>query len=1204
MRVEKLEINGFKSFGERTVLQLHPGITAIVGPNGCGKSNVVDSFKWVLGEQSAKSLRGGKMEEVIFVGSQSRKPKGMSEVTMTVRGLNQSEDGKDTPTTVTRRLYRSGESDYMINRQSCRLRDVRDMFLDTGLEIKSYSILEQDRISAILAAKPEDRRFIIEEIAGVVKYKIRRGEAQNKLESSRTNLLRINDIVNEVRRQINSLDRQVKKAERYKRLMAELRSIELRLSRYELKQLDTLLRDATESLASEHERDALMRAGLSESETAIESRRIELAERERALQDSMSGQAALERTISEAETALAVLGKERENLKEHVVRLGVQSEENASRRSANLDRKAEIATLRETLAAETAAAGRAYEERSIELQGIEDELASEEQNVDSMRRQALGATESVSRLRAEQERFRTAMENHAQREDALAAEIDEITARQESLEAERHEIESGIQSRRNEMFAAHEERNLAAGHIAEITAKRDSARSNSARLREELASTTSRLESLAEMVIDESGEAAIRERVSVIAAIADAVEAPAEYEGAIEGALREVISGFIVNGADDIRSAVGQVREMGMGRTAFVARDSATQAQGEAISGEGIIARASDLLRGSGELLPVVRGLLSNVLIVRDLDSALSLHGTAASGMTLVTLDGEIVEPSGAVIAGKGRGILTIKRQMRELGAEAERIRREIDVLTKVVADSEAALLVSQEALKLAEGKAVEMERELSVLRHRADACKEDIERAQRRLSQLRLEGEELAREKQQLVAQLSGKGEEIARGDERRSQIEKSITEALEKLGAIKAGSALKREEATDIRLELTSLKGRASALDAEETSVQRMIVELDEKQVMIGREAEATRTRITEREAQLKEKESALAALAVQAADQAGRIAEAREAISAIASDVGEVERGLREVRVRIDEGSRRITALEIQRTESAMKIEALTDRMRETYGVELLDVTFEVPAETDAEAAAELKQKIESLGPVSLGSLEEYEELRVRHEFLTQQQQDLQKSIAELEEAISRINTTTRRMLREAYEAISKKFAEVYVMLFGGGRAELVLTDPDNILETGIDIIAQPPGKRLQNISLLSGGEKTLTALALLFASFLIKPTPLCILDEADAALDEHNTHKFAEMLRELSSSIQFIVVTHNRVTMEAAHYIYGVTMEEPGCSKAISMRMSEDEGSTEPPPSEATVVEAIEEIESPVEPEAVEPIDEMEAPVGPD
>lgn len=1161
MRVEKLEINGFKSFGDKTILSLHPGITAIVGPNGCGKSNVVDSFKWVLGEQSAKSMRGGKMEEVIFVGSQNKKPKGMSEVAMTVRGLGPTPEGKDAPTVVTRRLYRSGESDYMINRQSCRLRDIRDMFLDTGLEIKSYSILEQDRISAILTAKPEDRRFIIEEIAGVVKYKIRRTEAQSKLESSRANILRINDIVNEVRRQINSLDRQVKKAERYNKLTAELRSIELRLSRYELKQLDNLLRDVTAALIEQRERDALMRGELSEAEGGVEVKRIELAERQRAMQDVASELQIVERSIGEARTTLAVHATERDNMKNHIIRLGAQDEENVARRLATLSRRDEIGLLREGLRAELSQKQQEYEERSSELQGIQQDVASDEQHVESMRRESFGASEAVNRLRSEHERYRSAIENLAGRERTVQTESAEIGKRQEDLDAERLDIEANIHARRGEMFAAHEERRIAASAIEEIRARLEGSRANTARSREELASTTSRLESLSEMIIDESGEAALRERVSVLSAIADAIEAPAEYEGAIEGALREIISGFLLESTDDIRTAVEGVREMGMGRTAFVARINARDAGPmEGALPEGVVARASDVLRGSEQYLPVVRGLLKNVLIVRDLDAALSIP---ASDMTLVTLQGEIREPSGAVIAGKSRGILTIKRQIRELQAEAERIRHTIERFTKETASAEAELAVKQEALKLAETKSVELDRELTVLRHKSDACKENIDRALRKLSQLRIEGEELIKEKEKLSAQLGSKGEEIARGDERRRGIEGAINEANEKLSMTRSMAARKREEATEVRVTLTSLKERATALDAEERNVGRLLVEMDEKHVMIGREVEATKQKIEEREGVIAAREAEHAGLAVKAADLNTRIDQAREVIAAMTAELSDVERGLRGVRVTLDEIMRRIGELEVQRAESTMKLEGLLQKMHEAYNVDLRDLTFEVPQEEDAPTAADLKQKIEALGPVSLGSLEEYEELRTRHEFLTQQQQDLNKSIAELEEAISRINTSTRRMLRDAYEAIKVKFAEVYVTLFGGGRAELVLTDPDNILETGIDIIAQPPGKRLQNISLLSGGEKTLTALALLFASFLIKPTPLCILDEADAALDEHNTLKFAEMLKELSKSIQFIVVTHNRVTMEAADYIYGVTMEEPGCSKAISMRMEQDE-----------------------------------------
>ncbi|GAB4388753.1 MAG: chromosome segregation protein SMC [Thermodesulfovibrionales bacterium] len=1160
MRVEKLELIGFKSFSDRTVFHLHPGITCIVGPNGCGKSNIVDSFKWVLGEQSAKSMRGEKMEEVIFSGSQTRKPKGMAEVSLHVSGMGGEENGKGA-LVVTRRLYRSGDSEYMLNRSACRLRDIKDIFLDTGLEVKSYSILEQDRISAILSAKPEERRFLIEEVAGVVKYKVRRNEAQSKLESSRHNLQRIGDVVSEVKRQINYLDRQVKKAERFKRLVEEIKEIELKMAREDYLALGSALREAMSGIEALREEVALKKARLTQAENEIETRRIALLEREKALEAVQSALQEAEREIADLERALAVSAAEVENLREYAVKLRLQEEENRAKRAESLERQGEIAGQKEALRAEMGSLESEMSARRESLAASQEEMARSEEGLEAMRREAFRVSDGLSQLRNEHQRLLSAMENLERREAALAAEASELRGHMEETGRARDEARLRVASMDGEAAQLAGEKEALAGEIEAGRQRLEGLRSSIALEREELASASSRLESLREMVYSESTAEALKgEDLRLLASISDIIEVPREYERAIESALREKINGFILPAYEDVRLAVRAVKEKEAERTALIPLNGSGPWAGGPAAPEGAIAMASELVRVREDYAGAVKGLLRDVAVVGDLDAAI---GLAASGGALcyVTLEGETVEPSGVVIAGKSRGLLALKRQIRELEAEAEGRRAAVARGQAEMDEAAAAVRAREEALAAAGQRLVECEKELSVLRHRADALSQEMERAEKKLSFLAVEAGEAAGEREKLRGLIEEKESAIRGLEEEKRRVEEGIARLQEELSGKRSAFEEERSQSVDLRLSLNSCRERLASLEKEEQSLARLLSELSEKEGFIAREAAGTEGRMAERKEEAALKEAALREAVVKAEGLRSAIAAERDVMGADSDALVAEGRGLRALRTEIEAASERLSQAEVRRAEHALRMDNLAGNIRNAYGVELETLEAGEVTEEERERLPALRKKLEELGPVSLGSLEEYQALKERYDFLTGQQEDLQKSIAELEEAIAKINSTTRKKLREAFQALRDKFSEVFTAVFGGGRAELVLTDEGNILETGIDVIAQPPGKRLQNINLLSGGEKSLTALALLFSSFLIKPTPLCILDEADAALDEANTGKFAQLVKELSRDIQFVVVTHNRVTMEAADHIYGITMEEPGASKVLSMQLAD-------------------------------------------
>jgi chromosome segregation protein len=1156
MRVEKIELAGFKSFGDRTVFKLHPGITCIVGPNGCGKSNIVDAFKWVLGEQSVKSLRGGKMEEVIYAGSSTKKPRGMSEVSLYVSGLGPSDNGKESTTVVSRRLYRSGDSEYLLNRENCRLRDIRDIFLDTGLEVKSYSMLEQDKVSVLLHAKPEERRFLIEEVAGVVKYKVRRHEAKNKLENSRNNLTRINDIIAEVARQLRSLDRLARKAERYKKFMEELRDIELRMTRLDYEEMSASLGEVEKDLTIAREHDSGIRAEISSVEAEIESRRIALTEEEKRLDSLQEELQQRQKEVSSKEQAIAVLRSDMEHLKENIARLGMQAEENQARRAEALARREELAEQTRTIEEETASLSGRKEAHDASLKAHEESIREEERGLEGLRRESLRMSDETSSLKNELNRLSASHEGLGRKHSEVGQESLDLDGRLSELEDSRLGIQQSMLSKNNELLVIREERTALERASAGLKERLESLRTEIAKAREELASSVSRLESLKEMDVAESSLEAFGGRVEVLAPVSEAIDVPKEYERAMESALREAVDGFVLGGYSEIRKAVEVVADKELGRTAFIPSVAASPARGSLP--EGALGFASDLVRARGAEGEAVRRLLEQVVIVRDLEAALKLTG---SGLTLITLAGEVVEPSGTVVAGKGRGVLSLRRQAREIEGEMEMKRRRVQGLQGSMDQAEGELATKEEALKGIAERMVEQEKALSLLRLEAEKNSEEAERAGRKQAHLKIELDNIEREREGLAGLMEDKGNAIKRLEDEKSGAESSIVSMQEKLSGMREEFEARRTESVDMGMELTLKRERLNSMRNEDRTVGSLIEEMGSKDELLRREAVTTRERVEAIEQEMASKEEQLKALVLRASETTARISEVRDVIEGRAEELRTSEQGLRGLRVKIDDSTHRISELDIKRTELRMKRENLVENIRNAYDVELPTLAISEVSEEERERLPELKAKLDSIGPVSLGSIEEYDELKERHEFLSAQHEDLQKSIAELEEAISRINATTRKKLREAYSALREKFSEVFVKLFGGGRAELVLTDESNILETGIDIIAQPPGKRFQNITLLSGGEKTLTALALLFSGFLIKPTPLCILDEADAALDESNTLKFADLLKSLAEDIQFIVVTHNRVTMESADYMYGITMEEPGNSKVISLELAE-------------------------------------------
>ncbi len=1162
MRIEKIELTGFKSFADRTTFVLHPGITCIVGPNGCGKSNIVDAFRWVLGEQSAKSLRGEKMEEVIFNGAALKKPKGMAEVMMVVSGLNgagQGNNGGQAETaTISRRLYRSGESEYMINKTPCRLKDIRDVFLDTGLDFRSYSILEQGRIGEILNSKPLDRRFIIEEVAGVMKYKVRKAEALSKLESSRANLVRINDIILEVKKQINILDRLAKKAERYKKLSSEMHGIELKIARREFERIKEEHRGVVEEHASLKAEEAVKGARISETENQTEARRLVLIDKEKELERLQNGYQTMERDISEIERQIAVARADIANLGEYLKKIEYQQEEVETRSGEIAARIEELKTAGEKISGDIEKNGEALSEKTEAFRVLEAELAEKEGQIEDGRREVFRISEELSRMRNDLAKQQSSVDAFERREAQSVKESEDAGKALGEIEAAISSVESEILGNSNEALLLEEKKAVLARELAGGRAGLEELLKSLSDAREELASNTSRLESLKEIAHDRpAGEFIPAD--GLLGKLSDVIDVEAQYEKAVEGVLSEKADLLIMRSQDDIRSAIESLRGAEVGKTSFITPPPASA--GPPPSGPaGAVGCALDFVRVREGYSGIAENILGRVFFVRDIESGFAMMGLNRDAV-LVTLDGEVIEPSGVVVVGGGKGIFRRKREIRELEEMIVSGKSAIEGMNGRMQEIQDMILGKEEDVRAVESSIHKIEKEISLSRMTVDNYANDRERMNRKLSYLTLELEEIFREKESLLKLIRENEEKIRSVETAKKAMEEEAAALREGIASRKAEMEERRSDVTDLRLLIASTREKIEAIRNERESSTRAFEDLKQKKADLLSEHAAVRLRVTQRETEVGEEELRLRKCVAEADKVRGDISGRKGDIERENGDLILVEQGLRTLRHEIAAVTSRISELDVARAEHNMRMENIAGNVRTNYGKEIGDLELEEVTQEEEERLVELGRKIQEMGPVNLGTLEEYEELRGRYEFMTKQQDDLTKAIAELEEAISKINSTTRKKLRDAFEALNAKFGEIFTNLFGGGRAELVLTDDQNILESGIEIVAQPPGKKLQNLHLLSGGEKALTALSIQFASFLIKPTPLCILDEADAPLDETNTERYSRMLAEISASTQFIVITHNRTTMGAAQHLYGITMEEAGVSKVISMQLEE-------------------------------------------
>jgi chromosome segregation protein len=1248
MRIKRLEICGFKSFCDKTVLTFNDPITGVVGPNGCGKSNIVDAIRWVMGEQSAKHLRGRAMEDVIFNGSESRGPAGLAEVSLTFDMGTLASDAAPggvpwgavgpSDVVVTRRLYRGGESEYLLGGVPCRLRDIVEFFLGTGVGSKAYAIIEQGRIGFIVSSRPEDRRALIDEAAGITKYKAKKKVAERRMEATRQHLLRVTDIIGEIETRLRSLKLQAQKAERYKRYKAELRDLELCAATQ--KHLGLLAEQ--KYLATAHEELEKMHAdesaALAVEETVVEAERLtvsqELAEISVAKDELFSldnkAQLSAQRAEHYQDESATLLVRAEHNRRE--------SEGLAVRAAQNGEALVEIESQAALLEEEAASRAEALEEMDRTCAEARSELATARRELDQSVSGVGSARTKIARLESDIESARVRAEDLSHRLDELLRDESQSTEQIERIAAEIAEVGQQVEELQARAATLVERKAEAEALVSSLRADVARGEIELETLREEAHRRRSRLESLAEIQNRyesfQRGVRAIMQRVRETTAepggeasrtwtsqgvrglVADIVQPPPELETALEAVLGERLGNIIVESHEVGVEAIDFLKQRSEGRSSFiplslrsvgnegtviydanggttteVSADAMTVAMpsdaavAEWPNGEGVRGPMLELIGFDRHYDGVAAYLLGDIVVVEDLRKALDLWRHTKTRKTLVTLDGEVIDPHGVVTGGSREsavaGVLSQKREMRELEEVVARLDLDYQTTLQRHVSNKQALADAVTTLDQTVAEIRRDEVDLSALKKDADRLARERTQADARRTQLASTVENLRsstaqnqlrleESTAQLVAEQEAVAEREAAAEGLRSQVEvlsEKVDTLMSELSTVKVAAAQAGDRKRMARENMERLR--------------REIADHDRKRLQLDEESSADLARAESLRLEAEQLRQEASTLQSELAERSRAYTERQSAIEERSGALARRDAELKSARATVARLSQELNALGLRCQQVAMRLEALDEQVVERYpeigkiATVLTDFHMRDLSGDEEEARIrELRGLVERMGDINLTAIEESAELQQRFDFLTTQKADLESAISRLETAIDKINRASRKRFRDVFDTINAKFQEVFPHLFGGGRAHLALTDESDMLETGVEIIANPPGKKmLQNIELLSGGEKALTAVSLLFAIFLVKPSPFCVLDEVDAPLDEANVGRFNNAVREMTDQSQFIIVTHNQRTMEIADKLCGITMEESGVSKLVAVNLRDRNKKPDPEPEEA-------------------------------
>ena len=1181
MYLKRLEMQGFKSFADKTVLEFMPGITTVIGPNGSGKSNISDAIRWVLGEQSMKSLRGNNSLDVIFAGTQNRKSLGFAEVSLVFDNSDGKLPVEYTEVTVTRKIYRSGESAYYINKTQCRLKDVVELFLDTGIGKDGYSIIGQGRIDEILSNKSEDRRNIFEEAAGIVKYKVRKIESEKKLERTKLNLLRINDILSEIEQNLEPLKNQSEKAKKFLNLREELKNIEVGLfvhniteykEKLEKIQIDEdIIKTQNEDANKKMEEINTLKAKLKEEVDSI----TEKIEKIHSLSsENVKEKEIINSKINVFNEKIANNKVNCESYKNEIQELNNRNIELEKEKNQKDEKKNNLFQNKEKFEKE-------LKEKEEELLKLTTTLSKKELEIEEKKKKLEEIVEESYEKNSQINTLISNNKNAEKREESLKYEIQTTISELDSTRITKEDIAktfNEIEFKKNEISK----------NIEEISVKRDEQNKKIENFDTEinkilfdLRVKESKHKFLVETEREKEGfiksvkslliacEKNTNLAKGVHGALSNLLSTKKEYQIAIEMCLGGATQNIVTDTEQDAKRLVEYLRENNLGRASFLPIASVKGKKIEKIITKninGVIGVASDLVETKKQYEQIVLNLLGKTIIVDDMDNAIALAKQNNYSFKIVTLKGDVINPSGMITGGsivsKTANILGRKAEIENLQKQIQEEQKKVEEIEQEKEKYEESIEGVQEEEEALERSFQDIQIVYATNKQKLVSINENIEKLESRLEKSRQELDELKNQKQENNAKKEEIEKEILSLQENKEQLNTEIQEY----------SELNKDSQKfidDLNLDVTNLKISVSSFNESELSIDEMLERIKQDIENNNKNIKNKENTISTLMQENENIQNEINNLCIQMEELEKQVTTSKDDIENFkttrlekSEELEQVEKSITEQFEQIETIKEALVKIDVKKTKAQEQVEELTNKLWDEYELTPNNAGEYKKPENIQEATKnvnKLRNNIKDLGSVNIDSIEEYKETSQRYDFMCEQRLDVENTMAKLNKVIQEMTSAMKSQFIEQFQAINKNFGEVFKELFGGGKAELILLDENNVLESGIDIQVQPPGKKLQNMTLLSGGEKAFTAIAILFAILKINPSPFCILDEIEAALDDVNVYRYAEYLKKFSNNVQFLTITHRKGTMEAGDTVYGVTMEESGISKLLSMKL---------------------------------------------
>ena len=1182
MYLKRLELQGFKSFADKTVLEFKPGITAVIGPNGSGKSNISDSIRWVLGEQSMKSLRGAKSEDIIFAGTQNRKSLGFAEESIVIDNKDGELPVEYAEVIVTRKIYRSGETGYFINKTPCRLKDILELFMDTGIGKDGYSIIGQGKIDEILSNKSEDRRHIFEEAAGIVKYRARKSESEKKLEQTKLNLLRINDILSEIETGLDPLRIQSEKAKRFLELHESLKDIEVGLFIHNIETYKEKLEQVVEDLKilENQKSDEEEKLNNIQNKKGTLKKQIDelIEEIEKCQNIGFESTNQIEKINSE----IGISNEKILHNKENNERLLSEIEDSKQKIKDLQEEKDTKKQKKDSLFSNKEKFEKELEEKEAELSKLTKGLSTKELEIEAKKQVIEKNTDLKYEKNIEISSLDANFENIEKRQKSIKTEIQETVSELDRTRTQKQDMSKEFQKIESEKNSATKELEENSNKKEKIENKIKEFNEQIDKMSYELRMKDSRQKFLIETEKEKEGYAkAVKLLLTdcdknadlnkgVHGIIANLISVDKKYETAIEMTLGGMLQNIVTDNEEVAKKLVNHLRANNMGRASFLPITSIKGSKIDKIKGKfpGVIGVAADLVKFDKKYTQIVYNLLGRTVIVDNMDTGIALAKENKYGFRIVTIQGDIINASGAITGGsvaqKTVNILGRGREIENLAKEIEVLQNKISETKRSKQDYEESISEFVEDSKELDEKIQQINIVYATEKQKMLSVEEQILRLENTLSKLRNENEKIENQK----ADIKNQKQNIQNSVE---DLEKEINELSIVIKEFAEANSENQKYIDDLNFDITNLKISVSSFDESGSSIDEIIERIDKDIENYNNAITVKNDQIEDlkrEDIELKEKIESLKNQIIEIKNSVSTSTEKIEQLKLDRANKNEalnkIEKDITDQFNLLEDLKGNLVKIDVKKTKLEQDIDLVVNNLWEEYELTPNNATDYKKVEnvqTTQKEVNDIRSEIKDLGSINVDSIEEYKKTKERYDFMCEQRLDLENTISKLRKMISEITDTMKKQFVEKFKLINKNFNEVFVELFGGGKAELILEDEDNVLECGIDIKAQPTGKKLQNMMLLSGGEKAFTAIALLFAILKINPAPFCILDEIEAALDDVNVYRYAEYLKKFCSDTQFLVITHRKGTMEAADTVYGVTMEENGISKLLSMKLAQ-------------------------------------------